>query len=314
MASSPQHYKHNRLQQLRGFCFTAQSNSISKAAQRLFLSQPSVSLQIQALERELKTTLFERRGPKISLTPEGKILYEMAASLVDAMDALPEQFAAKRHGVAPGKLDIAAGESAILYILPDIVKQFVADHPTIDVKLHNVTGRDGLEMLRADEVDFSIGSMLDAPPDIDYRPTFSYTPVLITPLDHPLTTKKRVSIKDVAQYGLILPPRHLTTWRVIDLVFGQAGLTYKVTLEAGGWEVIKKYVEMGMGISIVTSVCLTGDEKLQQIPLGKYFPKRTYGAVLRRGKYLSIQAKRFLELMDPKKRRGKGMTSAGSHR
>ncbi len=82
LSSGPSYYKQNRVQQLRGFCYAAQAGSVSKAAERLFLSQPSVSLQIQALERELKVTLFERRGPKITLTPDGKTLYDLAASLV----------------------------------------------------------------------------------------------------------------------------------------------------------------------------------------------------------------------------------------
>ena len=75
---TPLYYKQNRLKQLRALCNAAQTGSISKAAERLFLSQPSVSLQIQALEREFAITLFERRGPNIRLTPEGEILYELA--------------------------------------------------------------------------------------------------------------------------------------------------------------------------------------------------------------------------------------------
>jgi DNA-binding transcriptional LysR family regulator len=69
-------------------------------------------------------------------------------------------------------------------------------------------------------------------------------------------------------------------------------------MEAGGWEVIKKYVELGMGISIVTDVCLTGGDNLACIPLVEFFPKRSYGIVLRRGKFLSPQAKRFLDVVD----------------
>jgi DNA-binding transcriptional LysR family regulator len=113
-----------------------------------------------------------------------------------------------------------------------------------------------------------------------------------------LAEKQSVSLKDIAPYGLILPPPSLTTWRMVDLVFRQHELIAKTGLEAGGWEVIKKYVELGMGISIVTDVCLTGEEKLVKIPLDEYFPKRTYGIVLRRGKYLSPQAKRFIDLME----------------
>ncbi len=303
-----QYYKQNRLQQLRGFCFSAQTGSISRAADRMFLSQPSVSLQIKALEREFKTTLFERRGPKISLTPEGRALYELAAPLVEELDRLHETFAAQRGDMETGRLDIAAGESTILYILPEFVKRFTEAHPGIEVKLHNVTGRDGLAMLRGDEVDLSVGSMLDLQEDIDYRPIFSYDPMLITSLDHPLAGRKRVTIQDIAQYPLILPPRHLTTWRMVDLVFEQHKCSYEVKLEAGGWEVIKKYVALGLGVSIVTGICLTGDEELASIPLRRYFPQRTYGVVLRKGKFLSPPAQRFIEIISAggkKKRKAK---------
>ena len=87
---------------------------------------------------------------------------------------------------------------------------------------------------------------------------------------------------------------------MVELVFEQRGLKFKVSLEAGGWEVIKKYVELGLGISIVTDVCLTGRERLGRIPLSDYFPRRSYGTVVRRGKFLSPQAKRFIEMMDPR--------------
>jgi DNA-binding transcriptional LysR family regulator len=298
MASNQQiYYKQNRLKQLRAFCHAAQTGSISEAAERVFLSQPTVSLQVQALERELNTVLFERRGPKIRLTPEGDILYQLAQPLVEGMDKLHETFAAQCGRLESGELNIAAGESTILYILPEPVRAFSKAYPGISVKLHNVTGRDGMSMLRADEVDFAVGSMMDVPDDVTYRPVVSYEPTLITPLDHPLADKERVTLADISPYGLILPPRHLSTWRMVDLVFTQRNISYHVNLEAGGWEVIKKYVELGMGVSIVTDVCLTGDEKVARIPLEEYFPTRSYGVVQRRGKFMSPQAKRFLEIM-----------------
>jgi len=299
VTTNPVYYKQNRLKQLRAFCFAVQTGSVSKAAERLFLSQPSVTLQIQALERELAIELFERRGPNIKLTPEGNALYELALPLVQGMDTLPETFAAQRGKLETGELNIAAGESTILYILPEPMQEFARRYPGIRLKLHNVTGRDGLAMLRADEVDFAVGSMPDVPDDIGYHSIFTYNTVLITARDHPLAKKQNVRLQDVSPYGLILPPRHLSTWRMVDLVFNQHDVKYTVALEAGGWEVIKKYVMLGLGISIVTDICLTGKEALARIPLDKYFPKRSYGLVLRRGKFLSPQAKRFIEMMDP---------------
>src|SRR5512135_1521693 len=102
--------RRNRLQNLRSFCYAAQLGSISKAAELASLSQPTVSLQIQALEKEFKTALFQRRGPKIILTPDGQSLYELARPLVEAMDALPATFHASRLGLETGRLSIAAGE------------------------------------------------------------------------------------------------------------------------------------------------------------------------------------------------------------
>jgi DNA-binding transcriptional LysR family regulator len=286
------------LHKLRSFCLAAQTGSFSKAAELAGQSQPTVSLQIQALEWELQTVLFQRRGPRISLTPDGQALYDLAWPLVNALDSLPETFQSGRSGHAAGWLDIAAGESTILYILPDFMKEYAARHPAVELKLHNVSGREGLRLLRNDAIDFAVGSMIEVPDDIAYHPTFTYDPMLIMPLGHPLAGKADVTIREIAQYPLILPPHHLTTWRVVDFVFQKHNLNYRVALEAGGWEVIKKYVECGLGISIVTSICLKGNEALAAIKLNRYFPKRTYGVVLRKQKPLSAQATRFIELMN----------------
>lgn len=296
-ADKQAYYKNNRLKQIRAFCQVVRSGSITVASQKLFLSQPSVTLQIQALERELKTTLFERRGPAMRLTPDGEALYALAEPLVQGVDGLHANFEAQHGRLESGELNIGAGESTILYILPEVVSRFTKAYPGIHLRLHNETGRDGLKMLKSDEIDFAVGSMLDVPDDITYQPLVTFDPVLIVPTGHPLAKKKKVTLEDVSHYGLILPPRHLSTWGVVKYVFQQHKLSFKVTLEAGGWEVIKKYVELGMGISIVTDICLTGNEKLVSIPLSEYFPQRGYGLVLRKGKFMSPQANRFVELL-----------------
>jgi len=169
------------------------------------------------------------------LTVEGKILYELAEPLVQNVDHLHETFSAHCGNLSTGELSIAAGESTILYVLPEPVKRFT-----------------------------------------------------------------QPSLADISPYGLILPPRHLSTWRIVKMVFAQHNTNYKVTLEAGGWEVIKEYVKIGLGISIVTDVCLTerDREELTVLDLEKYFPKRSYGIVTRKGKFLSTPAQRFIELMN----------------
>ncbi|KAB7627510.1 LysR family transcriptional regulator [Alkalilimnicola sp. S0819] len=293
------YYKHNRVKQLRAFCFAAQSGSISKAAERLYLSQPSVSLQIQALERELGITLFERRGPRIRLTPDGRTLYELALPLVDGIDALPEQFLQRNESLQSGRLDIAAGESSTLYILPELLRDYMHAYPKVRIKLHHVAAKDMLAVLRNDQVDFAVGSMLDLPDDIMYKAVYSYGLSLITPPDHPLARKPEITLEDIAEQDLILPPRHLSTWRMVNLVFQQHSIPYKVRLEVGSWETVKRYVAMGFGVSVASDICLSGDEPLAVRPIPEAFPRRTYGIISRRGKFLSPQAKRFIEMMKP---------------
>lgn len=293
------YYKQNTLQQLRGFYHTARAASISRAAKRLSLSQPAVSLQIQALERELRVNLFERRGPRIALTPEGRTLFDIAAPLVEALDALPANFASRRKKIEIGRLDIAAGESTILYILPPYIKRFSHAHPGVELRLHNVAGSEGLARLRALEVDLAVGSMRDEQSDIIYQPIFHYDPVLITPRGHPLAKKRGVSLKDISAFPLIMPPRHSTTRPIIAMAFAEEELHYDIRMEAGGWEIIKKYVELGLGVSIVTSVCLTGRERLEVVSMSKFLPKRDYGIVLRRGRRLSAAARAFIHVLHP---------------
>ena len=293
------YYKQNRLKQLRAFCHAVRTLSISKAAERMHLSQPSVSLQIKALEQEMSAVLFERRGPRISLTPQGRALYDLASPLVEGIDNLPDAFAERCGNLDTGEIHIAAGESTILYLLPSFVKRYSEEFPGVEIRLHNVTGREGMERLRADSVDFAVGAMFDAPGDIIYRPLFTYPTVLIAPFGHPLTALEEVTLADIAPYGLILPPRHLSTWRIVDIVFQQHKVEFKVNIEAGGWEVIKRYVARGLGVSIVSSICMTEEDRLTSIPLDTYFPSRTYGVVLRRGKFLSPAARRFLDMFEP---------------
>jgi len=292
-------YKHNLLQQLRGFCYTARFLSMSRAAERMYLSQPSVSLQIKALERELNATLFERHGPRLVLTRDGETLLELARPLVEGIDRLPDVFQSRRDTAERGTVSIAAGGSTIQYILPRYIDAFVHQHPQVDVRLHNVTGRAGLALLRGGEVDLAVGPMLDAPPDIAFYPVVSYEPVLITAREHPLVKRKRVTLRDISQYPFIMPPRNQSTSRSVEMVLAEHSLEYDVKLEVGGYDVIKRYVALGLGIAIVMSHCLTESDPLHTVPMGRYFPRRSYGVVLLKGRRTPPAVTRFIQTLCP---------------
>jgi len=295
------YYKGNRLKQLRAFCYTVKLGTLSRAAEALFLSQPSVSLQLGALEKELGVSMIERRRRRVALTAEGQVLYDLARPIVEGLEGLDEVFRSRVKGIGPAGLEIACGNATIQYLLPGMVAAFRARHPDTHLNLHNVTGTDGLTLLRSDEVDFAVGSMLDVPNDLSYEPLYHFDPMLITPLDHPLAHKAEIALEDLSPYGLILPPKRLTTYRLVDLVFHKRNVPYTVAIEVGGWEVIKQYVAMGLGISIVTGICIGPEDrgKLAVRNLRQYFPQRSYGVVVRKGKYLSTGARAFIDLIRP---------------
>ncbi|MFC3652746.1 LysR family transcriptional regulator [Dyella humi] len=286
---------------MRAFVTTVKLGTLSRAAEALYLSQPSVSLQLQALERELGMELLHRSRRRINLTDAGEALYELARPLVEGWENLDRQFQAKVKGLQAGKLTVAAGSSTIQYLLPGLVRQYRERFPDVQLQLANVTGKDGMALLRADEADFAVGSMLDVPNDIAWAPVYHYDPMLITPLDHPLAQKESVLLDDLSPYGLILPPQRLSTYRLVDLVFQQRQVPYHVAIEVGGWEVIKEYVAMGLGISIVTGICITDADRqrLAVRNMRQYFPQRSYGVVMRKGKFLSKEAQAFIDLIRP---------------
>lgn len=294
-------YKSDRLKPLRAFCQTVRLGSVSRASEALYVSQPAITLQLQALERELGVGLFERSGRRLTPTREGQLLYELAQPLVESLDGLDGSFREKVRGLDAGELNIAANSSTILYLLPKIVEHFRAQHPGVRLTLHNAASADGTDLLRSDAVDLAVGSMLDVPADLSYAPVYRFEPLLIAPPEHPLIKQRTLKLEDLSPYGLILPPKRLVTYRLVDLVFQQNRVPYTVALEVGGWEVIKQYVAMGMGISIITSICLTDADRgrLAARSLSAWFPTRSYGVVVRKGKYLSPQARAFIELIQP---------------
>lgn len=295
------YYKGNRVKQLRAFCYAVKFGTMVRAAEALFLSASSVSLQLSALEKELSARLLERTRPRLALTREGQMLYDLARPLIEGMESLDRQFRSQRQGLDAGEVTIAAGSSTIQYLLPPLVREFRGRRPEIRLQLANVTGKDGLALLRSDQVDFAFGSMLDVPHDLSYEPVEWFDPMLILPPEHPLAAKSEIALADLSPYGLILPPQRLTTYRMVDLVFQQARVPYQVAIEVGGWEVIKQYVAMGLGISIVTGICIQPEDgkRLAVRNMRRYFPQRSYGVVVRKGKYLSPQARTFVDLIRP---------------
>ncbi len=294
-------YKGSKLKPLRAFCQVAKLGSVSRAAESLFLTQPAVSQQLQALERELGVELVMRQGRALVLTKAGDMFYDMARPLVEGIDRLDVDFRERLKGLEVGELHVVAGSSTAMYLLPSVVEAFRQSSPDVRFNLHTVTGEQGLEMLRKGKAEVAVGSMLDMPQDLDYARVWNFDMHLIAAKDHPLAAIKQPTLANIAEHGFILPPQRLTSYRLIDRIFQQHHLPLNVTMEVGGWEVIKEYVLRGLGVSLVTGICLTNldRQRLHCVPMGTWFPPRTYGVIVRKGKFLSPAARVFVDAIKP---------------
>src|SRR3954469_20341660 len=125
------YYKGNRIKQLRAFCYAVKFGTVVRAAEALFLSSSSVSLQLSALETELGARLLERTRPRLALTRAGQMLYDLARPLIEGMETLDQQFRSQRQGMDAGEVTVAAGASTIQYLLPPVVRDFRDQHPDV---------------------------------------------------------------------------------------------------------------------------------------------------------------------------------------
>ena len=293
------YHKRDRLRQLRTFCHTARLQSITRAAEHLCVTQPAVSRQVRELEHELEAVLFERSGPRIALTRAGERLFGIAWPLVEAMDRLPDVFTEELGVPIPAEFRIAAGPGAVTFVLPRYLRRFRDENPGVRVSVSTRRVGDALKFLSANEVDLAVGAEQFGSEDFVYYPAFSYELVLITPLDHPLAGRKSVEIHEAAGHPGIVP--HVGTYarQFGEALARQLGVEFKIAVETHGWGVIKSYVEIGLGISVVPDICVKESDRLSVIPLREYTEPQSFGFFARRGHPLSPAAARLIEIVDP---------------
>ena len=293
----PLHPRGDRLKQLRAFCQTARLGSISRAAEKLTWSQPSVSLQVSSLEEDLGLSLFERRRPHMTLSRAGESLYRFAMPLVQGMDRLPDTFAERHHDVMQNVLRIGAGQVSAMYLLPKFLEQFRQRYPEIRVDIKSGSGPDRLRWLRTYEIDLAIAAMDVPPSDLEFQSILASEPMLVTALDHPLAGRKALSIEEAAAYPFVGPTSTHHERQRVDTILRERGIVLDIVVEVDGWNVIMKYVAAGVGISMVPDLCLTKHDGLSKIPITDVFRQHTYGAVTRRDGLLPLAERRLLRLM-----------------
>ena len=276
--------------------------NLTEVANALFTSQSGASKHIKDLEDELGVEIFVRRGKRLlGLTEPGKeLLAVVERILLDAQNvrSIADQFSSRETG----NLVIATTHTQARYTLPGVIKRFKAEYPKVHLVLHQGSPREIAELLSAGEVDIAIATEgLDSVPEVVTFPCYSWHHALIVPQGHPLTQVAEPTLAAIAEYPIVTYHEGFTGRANIDRSFAEAGVVPDIVLSAIDADVIKTYVDIGLGIGIVASMAYhpERDANLVRLDLPGLFGENTTRLALRRGVYLRSYAYAFIDALVP---------------
>jgi len=287
-------------QQLRIIRETVKCNyNLTEVGNALFTSQSGVSKHIKDLEDELGVELFLRKGKRLlGLTDPGKeLLTIVERMLIDTQNIklLAEQFSQSDKG----QLTVATTHTQARYILPQIVSKFKKEFPKVHLALHQGSPNEISELLLNGEADLAIATeSLSKMPELISFPFYTWHHAVIVPQGHPLENSKSLKIEDLAEYPIITYHEGFTGRKLIDETFSNANITPDIVMSALDADVIKTYVELGLGIGIIASMAYQKDRytKLKILKSDHLFATNTTRIAVRRGHYLRGFAYKFIEL------------------
>ncbi|MDG4561471.1 MAG: CysB family HTH-type transcriptional regulator [Candidatus Competibacter sp.] len=276
--------------------------NLTEVASALFTSQSGVSKHIKDLEDELGVELFVRRGKRLlGLTEPGKELVEIIRRmLLDARNIhrVAEQFSLRDQGT----LGIAATHTQARYALPPVVTRFRAAFPKVRLVLHQANPDETAALLLAGEADLGIATeALADESDLATFPFYDWHHAAIVPQSHPLVAGTPLNLATLAEYPLVTYHEGFTGRSRLDAAFARAGLTPDIVLSALDADVIKTYVELGLGVGIIAAMAYhpAKDTGLRLLDCAHLFERNTAWIAIRRGRYLRNFVYRFIELCNP---------------
>lgn len=239
---------------LKVFCTVAETRSFSKTSEIIHLTQPAVSLQIQALEEMYETKLFDRSSSRVTLTPAGEALYKYAKEIL-ALYAAAEKVIGEMTGLVKGSITIGAGSTIGNYLLPSVISDFRKTHPKIKVHLFVANMQRIIELLNAGNISIGLVEGDVKRQKIIVEKLLSDELLLIAPTHHPWAKRKEVSVSELIEEPFILREAGSGTRQTIEKFLARHGITpqgMKVSMVLGTTQAIKEAVENGLGVSIVS--------------------------------------------------------------
>ena len=288
---------------MRYLCEVAkQGLNVSAAAEKLYTSQPGVSKQIRLLEEELGIDIFVRNGKRVTeITEPGKVILAIAERLLREAENL--KLAGKDFSnESSGSLVIATTHTQARYALPQTVKAFVLRYPGVNLVLHQGNPTQVAQRVVSGEADIAIATETIAEvKELVSMPCHQWSHGIITPPKHPLLKEKTLSLEAIARYPIVTYDTAFAGRSRINRAFERKALTPRVVLTAIDSDVIKTYVELGLGIGIVARMAFDpqSDKGLRMLNADHLFESSTTRIGLRHGAYLRGYVYEFIHLFAP---------------
>ncbi len=276
--------------------------NISDAAAALYTSQPGISKQVKLLEEELGIEIFVRNGKRIiALTEPGKAILEIAQRILHESNNL-KQVGQEFQAQDSGNLILAATHTQARYMLPPVVKQFIKRYPKVKLGLHQGNPTQIAEQVLNGEADVAIATeTIMLYEGLVTLPCYDWYHCVVVPPKHPLLENKKLTLAKLAEYPLVTYDFAFSGRSKIDKAFANAGIEANIALTAMDADVIKTYVELGLGVGILADLAFIPerDRHLRKIEASHLFMPNTTHLALRKNEYLRGYTYDFIELFAP---------------
>lgn len=294
------------LNQLRAFCAVVENKSFSKAGEALHLSQPTVSIQINSLERELGARLLDRQGREVTTTGAGAVLYHHARRILQAVNEA-EQAIEQLKGLMKGGLTMGASTIPGEYILPSLLAKFKGKYPGIGINLVIGDTKEIVEKVTEAEVEIGVVGTREKSDKLVFTSFITEKLVLIAPVNRSWLQGEAVTVEDLKKVPFILRESGSGTRATVKQKLHEAGVREEdlnVVMILGSTAAVKRAVESGAGVSLISERAIEKEIRLglvRKIPVKDLDLDREFFIVYRRGRSLSPATEALLQFLEEKK-------------
>ncbi len=286
------------MERLAAFRAVAREQSFSRAASRLFKTQPAVSQAVGSLEQELGERLFLRLGRRTELTASGRVFLEHVEQAFDALARGRAELEALGE-LREGELSIGTSDTTACYVLPPVLRAFRERHPGVELRISNRPSPRTAEQVTSREVDLGFVTLPVERRGLRVEPLVEREDVAICAPGHELAVRRRVRLDTLVRHPLLLLDRGSSTRSFIDARLRGVGEPFRVAMELGSIEVIKQLVGLDFGVSIVPRIAVEAELAAGSLHAMRLFPRsdwRSLGAITPSSGPLPRAAEVFLEL------------------